>query len=415
MHSRRKTGGLEKKRRDVLLAMSPTVPDRDVGVRRFAREAGWNLMPVSRLVGGAGGLGGWRGDGALVTLREDPAVVAFAAALRRRRIPVVDLTEERPDIRVPRVCLDNHAVGHIAAEHFAERNYRHAAWFSTHWMNVQAKRYAGFSEAWTERRGRTVGASLPGAGNGASAMPRWVLCEGVQAARRNDSRAVARWFAGLLRAAPKPLALLCHCGEDAARVLAECRALGIAVPDEVAILSAGDYFHICEMQSVPISSVEINGERHGYEAAALLNRLMNGEAPPRKPPLVPPGSLTVRASTDHTAAADPLVERALSFIAENFGRAWGPAQLCRTLGVSQLKLERHFKAELGRTPGEEILRQRLSEARTLLRDTDLPLARIAELCGFCHASYLSNVFRRETGLSPREYRRNPSSPSALGV
>lgn len=392
-----------KYRRDVLMAMSPAVPDRNAGIRRFAIEAGWNLLPVSRVVGGISALGGWRGDGAIVALRHDDAVASFARALRRKGVPVVDITEERPDIRVPRVVLDNRAIGRLAAGHFAERNYRHAAWFSTYWMNVHALRFEGFTEEWEGR------------GHSAAAIARWVLCEDVPAARQNDSRAVAKWFAGLLRSAPKPLALLCHCGEDAARVLAECRVLGIAVPEEIAILSAGDYYQICEMQSVPISSVEINGERHGYEAAALLQRLMDGEAPPRGPVLVPPGPLTVRASTDHTAAADPLVAKALSIIAKNLSRPWGVAQLCRELEVPPLRLERHFAAELGRLPGEEILRQRLAKARALLRDTDLTLADIASHCGFCHASYLSNLFRREMGMSPRAWRAQaqtwcPTSP-----
>ncbi len=374
-------------RRDVLMALSPMVPERNSGIRRFALEAGWNLIPVSRVVGGVAALGGWRGDGALVTLRQDSPVADFARGLRRRGVPVVDLTEERPDVRVPRVCLDNREIGRECARHFTERNFRHAAWFSTHWMNVHAERFAGFAEEL---------ADIP--------PMRWVLCEDVPSARRNDSRAVAKWFAGLLRSAPKPLALLCHCGEDAARVLAECRALGIAVPEEIAILSAGDYYGICEMQSVPISSFEINGERHGYEAAALLQRLMDGGAPPHAPIRVPPGPLRVRESTDHTAASDPLVARALALVGENLSRPWGVAQLCQALGVPHLRLERHFAAELGRTPSAEILRQRLSKARALLRETDLTLSDIAARCGFCHASPLSNLFRRETGITPRAWR-----------
>ena len=396
--------GKAKDRRDVLMAMSPAVPDRNAGIRRFAIEAGWNLMPISRIVGGFGALNGWRGDGALVTLRQDEAVLSFVKGLRRRGIPVVDLTCERPDIRVPRVNLDNRAVGRLAAGHFAERNFRHAAWFSTYWMNVHAERFAGFAKAWNDR---SPGNREP--------VARWVLCEDVPAARRNDSRAVAKWFAGLLSSVPKPLALLCHCGEDAARVLSECRALGIAVPEEIAILSAGDYYQICEMQSVPISSFEINGERHGYEAAELLRRLMDGEAPPRGPVLVPPGPLRVRASTDWTAAADPLVARALALVSENLSRPWGVAQLCRELGVSPLRLERHFDAELGRPPGEEILRQRLARARALLLETTLTVEQIAARCGFCHAAYLSNLFRRETGLSPRAFAKRVRTGSAMPV
>ena len=140
-----------------------------------------------------------------------------------------------------------------------------------------------------------------------------------------------------------------------------------------------------------------------HKAAALLQKLMDGKPPPRGPILIPPGELVVRASTDWTAATDPLVAKALELVAGNLSRPWGVAQLSRELGVPPLRLGRHFKAEVGRTPGAEILRQRLSKARTLLRETNLPLARIAELCGFCHASYLVNLFRPETGWTPREW------------
>ncbi|MBR1608428.1 MAG: helix-turn-helix transcriptional regulator [Kiritimatiellae bacterium] len=81
------------------------------------------------------------------------------------------------------------------------------------------------------------------------------------------------------------------------------------------------------------------------------------------------------------------------------------AQLCEALGVPQLRLERHFSAELGRTPGAEILRQRLARAKALLLETEMPLAEVAARCGFCNASYLSNLFRRETGLAPRAWRK----------
>ena len=375
------------KRRDVLLAMTPYSPRRSDGVRRFALEAGWNLIDSTRLVGGLDGLSDWRGDGVLATLRDDPETTAFVRRLRRAKIPVVDLTIQRPDIKVPRVCLDNAAVGHVAAGHFKEFNHRNAAWFSTHWMNVHAQRFAGFCEAW----GKEVG--------------RWVLREGVPEGRRNDARAVARWLSGRIKAAPKPLAVFCHCIEDASRIIAECGACGIRVPEEIAVLAAGDDPMACEMQPVPLSCVPLQGKRHGYEAAALLQRLMDGEQPPPNPILVRPGDVEVRASTDWTAAADPLVAKALALVAGNLSRPWGVAQLSRELGVPPLRLGVHFKAELGRTPGEEILRQRLAKARTLLRETELTVEEIAVQCGFCHASYLSNLFRRELGMTPREWGR----------
>ncbi len=392
-----------RKRKDVLLSITPYLPWRSDGVRRFAHEAGWNLIDSSRLIGGISGFAGWRGDGAIVTLRDDKETPAFVRRLRRSGIPVVDLSNQRPDIKIPRVYLDNAAVGRLAARHFAAFNHRHAAWFSTHWMNVHAQRFAAFCEMWAAageppapRQSATPKRVLP---------ERWVLREGIPPGRWNDARAVSRWLAARLRAAPKPLALFCHCIEDAARILAECEDCGIRVPEEIAVLATGDDQMACETQPVPLSCILHQGERHGYEAAVLLQKLMDGEPPPRNPILIPPGDLVVRASTDWTAAADPLVAKALALVAENLSRPWGVAQLSRELGVPPLRLGRHFTAELGRTPGEEILRQRLSKAMTLLRETGLTLEEIAAQCGFCHASYLTNLFRRNFGVSPGAWRR----------
>lgn len=386
-------------RKDVLLLSAPPFPARNKGIGLFAKEAGWNIVPGNLLFDG---LRGWRGDGALVTIREDPAVVSFVRRLRRRGVPVVDMTSEHPEMKIPRVCVDNRAIGRLAAAHFAERGFRHAAWFSTNWSPLQAERYAGFAEG------------LADAGV-LEAPEKWVLAKGPEAKRRNDSAAVARWFAGLLRTAPKPLAVLCNETKDAARVLAECRFLCIAVPEEIAILGVGDDPVLCENQSVPLSSIVQNGQRLGRESAALLGRLMNGEEGPSGPILIPPSGIEVRASTECEAANDPLVAKALVLVARNLSLPWGVNQLSAELRVSPAKLNRHFRADIGRAPGAEIVRQRLVMAKALLRDTSLSLSEIAERCGICNAPYLSNLIRRETGLSPREYRRNPSSPSALGI
>jgi LacI family transcriptional regulator len=96
---------------------------------------------------------------------------------------------------------------------------------------------------------------------------------------------------------------------------------------------------------------------------------------------MPPKGIIVRASTDMVATSDPLVAKALALVAENLSRPWGVAQLCAALCVAPRKLCRHFTAELGRSPGEEILRQRMAKARKLLGDTNHPLHEIASQCG----------------------------------
>ena len=53
----------------------------------------------------------------------------------------------------------------------------------------------------------------------------------------------------------------------------------------------------------------------------------------------------------------------------------------------------------------EILSQRLRRAKRLLKDESIKLSAIAKACGFCNASYFANTFRRETGLKPKDWRR----------
>ncbi|MBR0057087.1 MAG: substrate-binding domain-containing protein [Kiritimatiellae bacterium] len=390
-----------QRNKDVLLAVTPPSPQRNEGVARFARGAGWNLLVANRLMRA---LGGWRGDGALVTLRDEPELLELVRRLRRCSIPVVDLTAEHPEIRLPRVCGDNRAIGRLAAEHFIASNHRHAAWFSTKWTPVHADRFKGFAEAWTAAD--NVSALRQQADNSKVCEPpaRWVLAEEVEAGRWDDSRATARWFEERFRSAPKPLALFCYDDADAALALSACRTHGVAVPEEFAVLGVGDDHLLCENQNVPLSSVLHDAGRVGSEGAALLARLMDGEAPPRAPILVPPKGVAVRASTDRIIANDPLVAQALSLVTHNLSRPWGVEQLAAALEVPPIRLHRRFVEELGHPPGEEIRRQRLARVRLLLRGTDLPLGEIARQCGFCHAQHLSNLFRRNTGLSPRAWR-----------
>ena len=78
---------------------------------------------------------------ALVTLRADAAMADCVKRLHRAGTPVVDLTINRPDIRLPRVTSDHAALGRLAAEHFSERDFRHVAWFSLGWTHVHKLRF----------------------------------------------------------------------------------------------------------------------------------------------------------------------------------------------------------------------------------------------------------------------------------
>jgi LacI family transcriptional regulator len=68
-------------------------------------------------------------------------------------------------------------------------------------------------------------------------------------------------------------------------------------------------------------------------------------------------------------------------------------------------LERRFQKYLQRSPYEEILRLRIERVKELLITTNLQIAEIAKQAGFSGVEYLSAMFKKRVGLSPRAFRR----------
>jgi transcriptional regulator GlxA family with amidase domain len=91
-------------------------------------------------------------------------------------------------------------------------------------------------------------------------------------------------------------------------------------------------------------------------------------------------------------------------MADEYARPLSLAQLALTYGHNELRLLRDFRRAVGITPHAWITEVRLQAARRLLEHTDLPLAAVAQDCGFAHQSHLGSALRQATGLTPRQYR-----------
>jgi LacI family transcriptional regulator len=217
------------------------------------------------------------------------------------------------------------------------------------------------------------------------------------------------WFDWIKRELPKlplPIGLMAQSDHRASYLISACEALGLAIPEQVAVIGVDNDEHACEFASVPISSVDCDRERLAYEGASLLGRLMAGARTPRKPLKITPLGVVVRRSSDIFAVAHRAVARALHFIREHYRESIGVDDVIRASRLSRCGLYRAFQKNVGRSVGEEIDRQRVDHAKKMLAESDEKLYRIARECGFSGAEHFTRVFHRVTGGTPSAMRRN---------
>jgi LacI family transcriptional regulator len=326
----------------------------------------------------------WRGDG-VISRWSGPRV---SEALRRADAAVVDLSRRHSPFGLPRINSDDRAIGRQAAEHLLERRFRSFA-------------FSGFEgELWSTRRRDAFVEAASRAGYPARVFETpW---RGRHPRPREDELArTGRWLESL----PKPVGVMACNDLRGLHVLDACQRRGLKAPDEVAVIGVDDDALLCELCDPPLSSIIPNPEQIGYEAAALLDRLMAGGRADFEEMLIPPLGVTTRLSTDVLAIDDEQVVAAVRYIRAHACLGITVDDVLDHVALSRTTLERRFRKHLGRSPQAEIRAVRLGRAKQLLAETDHPMHRIAELVGFEHTEYFHFAFRRELGRTPGEYRQ----------
>jgi LacI family transcriptional regulator len=208
-----------------------------------------------------------------------------------------------------------------------------------------------------------------------------------------------------LQSLPKPCGLMACNDARGRQVLNCCREGDVAVPDEVAVIGVDKDEIFCELSDLPLSSVTLNTQQIGFEAAALLARMMAGESAEHSSILVKPLGVLARQSTDVLAIDDRQIALALGYIREHACDGLSVESLLKVVPLSRSVLERRFSQLLGISPNGEILRVRLERVCQLLAESDLTLAEVAGKAGFTHPEYMSRIFKSKMGVTPGEFRK----------
>jgi LacI family transcriptional regulator len=219
---------------------------------------------------------------------------------------------------------------------------------------------------------------------------------------RKEYLRILRW---LSRKTP-PLGVFAVLDAFALLVLRAARELNWRVPEDIAVLGAGDDDFLVGFEQIPLSSVTLPARRIGYEAGAEIDRLISGgAASDRRVRLAPPG-LNARRSTDTLFVGDEAVVKALRHIRAHATSSPYVSDIARVAGIARTTLQQRFRAVVGRTILEEIQRVRIECAKELLRSGDLSLETISERCGFANSQRFSLLFRQHTGMPPGRFRRS---------
>ena len=357
------------------------------GVQRYAVEQGWVSIidefaddTLRRAAGGAG-----QYDGILA--RATPLLAKRAAKLG---VPVVNVWPSSPARHLlPGVFPDSTATGRLVAEHLLARGFRTFSTLTSP-ENVDNE----FEVAEFTRLVREAGFE----------------CASVLVPQHPD-RDVAHWRKTvrlIVRAMGRwtpPVGV--YVGQElyGRLVVQLSHQRGWRIPDDVALVAGKNEATLCEHPRPSLTSVEIGYDRIGYAAAELLDRLMAGRESPTTPLRLPPHGLVVRESTDFFAVENELVSTALAYISANSHRRIGPDDVASAVGAETRTLQNYFRDTIQRPIATEIRRVRIERAKRELAQGERPLAAIARDVGFGTIQRLYEVFRRELGVSPGEYRR----------
>ena len=364
------------------------------GVSRYAKRAGWTVDVLeARHSGGTSDfskwIAFWRPDGLIADGEYFADVRAIAPSAR----PPVIFGDTVPAEELPpncgKVSSNAGAIAEAALRELLHAGHPNLAFVPApddpEWSRARARHFAAAARAC----GRSLTSFKPESGH-ADGTVRFHV-------------ALARF----LRSLPKPCGVFAANDLTASVVVSACETCGFSVPDDIAVVGVDDHEEYCERGAVTISSIRLDFERCGEVAAQLLAEMM-GAKPGAKPRFAVYGEERVvrRASTSVLRVHDGRVARALEWIRLNAASGIGANDVISNMGCSRSLANLRFRQAVGHSILDEIHARRIGLAKELLERDDIPIDDIPERIGYVPGPFLGMLFKRSTGMTMRQWRRN---------
>ena len=356
------------------------------GVIDFAQQNGWHLSVVGRRFQLPEY---WHGEGILTHINQSPQLFDFLK--KNSDTPVVSFAPplKKLGFSFSTVREDDFLIGKTAAQHFIQNGCNHACWYGNDALGLRGR---SFLRAMRHRGIRTT------------RITPTVKERGLPWDVKNN------WLAQQIIKLSLPCCIFCENDTWAYELLEAALLVGLKVPEDIAILGVDNDSVICESLKVPLSSIDNQLEKIGYEGSALLNAMMEGQKDMKKLLLIPPvPDVVTRKSTDILAIKHPVLKEAVELVKKNF---YDPdisvKRLAKSAFISESGLRKLFKSQLNISPLHLIHKLRIQKACVLLRDTDLKIDSVARQVGFHDIRRFYDVFYKQMDVPPAEFRKEQS-------
>lgn len=288
---------------------------------------------------------------------------------------------------LPVVKTDGESISRTASDHLISKGFRNFGFCGYYDFPWSIERQNFFEEFITRKKynvSNFIQPKLP-------SLRKW----------EKEQLLMADWLKNL----PKPVGIMACNDDRAQQVIEACKVAELRVPEDVGVIGVDNDDLMCDLCDPPLTSIALNVEKAGYEAAELLDKMMNTRQKITDDIIIKPTHIRTRYSTDIIATEDSELGKAISFIRQNFRNSINVSDVVRATAISRRTLEHRFKEKLNRSINSELRRIRTEHICRLLLETDLSISEIAYGLEFSSLEHISRYFQKETGKSLREFRK----------
>ena len=368
------------------------------GIAAYAQKhAHWSLCHQEMALNAAPPqwLSSWNGQGLLVRAETSQML----EPINELGVPAVDLLCWRSQGRLPGFNTDSVSVVKLAIDHLRDRGHRQFGYCGFGGADYSKRRLEETREYVNKLGYELVAYESPDATDTSTFA--------AEQSGLLDQEGLVSW----LKELKTPIGVLACNDIRAQQLLNACQQLQISVPDDIAVVGVDNDDVLCPLCSPPLTSVEPDTFQIGYEAAALLEKMMSGESVENRITHIPARRIVVRSSTDAIPVDDVEFVKAYRFIRENAGLGISVQEVADAVPLSRRALERRMRLHLEKSPAEVIAEFRLARIKELLQTTTHSLSVVARLTGFSHSEHMAKFFKKQMGIPPGKFRSNSRSIS----